>query len=42
MISVEVAANGFATQLFEHVSIGAGQTRDLDVSLAVARRPRSR
>jgi Carboxypeptidase regulatory-like domain/TonB dependent receptor-like, beta-barrel len=36
IVNVEVAANGFATQLFEHVSIGTGQIRDLDVSLPVA------
>ncbi len=36
LISVEVVANGFAAQLFEHVAVGAGQTRDLEVALAVA------
>ncbi len=36
LISVEVAATGFASQLFEHVTVAVGQTRDLDVSLAVA------
>ena len=36
LISVEVVANGFASQLFEHLAVGAGQTRDLEVALAVA------
>jgi hypothetical protein len=36
LVSVEVVANGFAPQLFEHVSVAVGQTRDLEVALAVA------
>jgi len=35
LISVEVVANGFASQLFEHLAVGTGQTRDLEVALAV-------
>src|SRR5262245_704634 len=35
LIRVEVTATGFAPQLFEHVSVAVGQTRDLEVSLAV-------
>lgn len=36
LVSVEVTATGFATQLLEHVSVAVGQTRDLEIPLAVA------
>jgi Carboxypeptidase regulatory-like domain/TonB dependent receptor len=36
LVSVEVNATGFATQLLEHVSVAVGQTRDLEIPLAVA------
>jgi hypothetical protein len=36
VVTVDVVANGFAPQRFEHVTLGVGQTRDLDVALAVA------
>jgi hypothetical protein len=36
VVRVEIAATGFATQLFEQVTILAGQIRDLEISMPVA------